>query len=304
MANISSEDKLVYKKTSIILGTVLVIVLAWFWWAKIYTSKANVFNAMLANNLSCFGVSKITSDEETGNSYKQISQAQFGANNIVEAKVSINQSTQAGEVNVVTRTVATPKEDFMKYELINMPESKDKPKTNFDSVLGRWAKIPESEGGGSSFSEITYSLIPFGNLPQQQRNELINLMHDQKVYKTDFSKTEVVNENRRTIYKYKVSVNPKGYAVVLKKYDQMLGRNQTAQLDPEQYSEVRPMDLEVSVDKLSRRLVEVKYDGQRTEAYNSQGIRKTVKLPSTNITRQELELKLQNLLSSTNETVF
>lgn len=304
MMSISNEDKQVYIKTSIILGTVLVIALAWLWWVKIYTDKTKVFNAMLVNNLSSFGVAKISSDEETGNSYKQISQAQFGANNLVEAKVNINQKTQAGEVNVITKTIATPKEDFMKYEVINIPEIKDQPKTNFDSVLGQWAKMPESEGGGSSFSEIVYGLIPFGNLPYRQRSELLSLIQDKKVYNTDFSKTEVIKENGRTLYKYKVSVNPKSYAVVLKKYDQMLSRNQTMQLDPEQYNGVQPIELELKVDKLSRRLVEVKYDEQRTEQYSNYGIRKTVKTPKTDLSRQELEQKLQNLLSSSNEEVL
>lgn len=296
MQKISVEDRLVYIKTVIMVGSVLVVFGIYFWWVKIYTNKQNVFNAMIVNNLSSFGISRSNSDETAGNSFKQIAQAQFGVTSLVEAKVNITQSTEDGQLNVVTRTIATPHEDFMQYSLIDMPTPKGRPRVNLDSVLGQWAKMSSLEGGGKIFSEIAYGIVPFGNFPRSQRSELINMIRSRNVYKVDFSKTEVIKEHGRDIYKYKVSVNPKSYAEVLKTFDQMLGRQQMAQLDPGQYSDMQPIEVVLGVDKLSRTLVSVSYDENKTESYNGYGVRKTVDLPKTELSQQELEFKLQNLL--------
>ena len=299
MAKISSEDKQVYIKTGLILSIIAICFLVWLWWVRIYTSKANVFNAMLINSLSTRGVTKTTSDKAEESSYKQVSQAQFGADNKIDGRVDISQPGSGGKIEVSTKLIATPNEDFMRYASINIPTQDGKPKVDFSSLYNQWAKSSSLEGGGSSFSELAYGMVLFGNLPKNQRDELYRIIKNENVYKTDFSKTEFLHENGRTLYKYQVEVNPKSFGRLVKKYDEIIGRKQMETLDPEQYANVEPITLTIKVDKISRTLVELTYQNSNgnSEKYGSFGVHNEVKLPQNTISRDELEAKLQDLLN-------
>lgn len=297
MAKTIKEEKLVYLKTGLILGIVLVVFLSWLWWARVYTSKSNVFYGMLSNSLSTFGVSKSVSQDSVQGKMTQISQAQFGANNIVKGKTVISQPTPQGDVNVVTASIANPNDEYVSYSAIDMPAQEDKPKVDFSKLLNQWGKTTKLEGGGSTFSQTVFGIVPFGNLPANLRGQLLNIMHSKNVYKTDFAKTQVKSENGRVVYVYEVEINVQGYAELLKSYDAMLGLQQMEQLNPDEYVGTDPIKVQLTVDKLSRNLVKITQgEGQQSEVLGGQGIHNPVDVPENAISRQELESKLQNLL--------
>lgn len=298
MTKLSREDTITYAKTGSILVVILLIFLIWLWWARVYTSKSNVFNAMLSNSLSTYGVTKTVSQDDENGKLTQISQAQFGAQNVVEIKTDITQPAENGDVKVTTQTLATPTEDLVRYSSIDMPASEGKQKIDFTPLFADWGKTDKAEGGGAPFSEAIFGIVPFGNLPTTQRNQLLSIMHGKNVYKTDYSKTEVKNEAGRTVYVYKVDVNLQGYAELLKAYDAMLGLKQMEQLNPEDYASSDPIKATMTVDKLSRNLVKITYDNDgREEALGGYGIHKSIDIPTESISRQELETKLQELLN-------
>lgn len=157
----------------------------------------------------------------------------------------------------------------------------------------------ESRRRGGAFTESIYGVIPFGNLPSEQRNELLNIIHSQGVYKTDFSKTEIKKEGGRTVYIYDVSINLKSYATFLKAYDKMLGLKQMDSVNPADYEKADPIKVKLTVDKLSRTLSKIDYQDENSdETIAGYGIAKYVKLPENAISRQELEGKLQKLLQA------
>ncbi len=297
MKHISKEDRETYTKTILIVGSVLLIFLAWLWWSRIYSSKSNVFNAMLSNNLSTRGVTKTTQQDNSNGKLTQTSQAQFGAQYLVETKTDITQPSEGGDIKVSTQSFSTPNEDYVRYTSIDMPQVKNQPKKDFSSLVSIWGKTLKAEGGGGAFTESTYGVISFGNLPSEQRNELLNIIHSQGVYKTDFSKTEIKKESGRTVYIYDVSINLKGYATFLKAYDKMLGLKQMDSINPDDYEKSKPINVKLTVDKLSRTLTKIDYQDQNSdETIAGYGIAKNVKLPENAISRQELEGKLQKLL--------
>lgn len=296
MPKINQEDKIVFIKTAIIITIVALVFLAWVWWAKVYTSKGNVFNAMIANNLSSYGVSKSTTQENQGGTINQISQVQFGANNVADVRTDVNQVSGQGDVKVITQTLSTPDQDFVRYQEIDMPAPEGKAKIDFSSLIGQWGKTLRIEGGGASFFELTFGVVPHGNLSAQQRSELLDIIKSQNVYKTDFSKTEIKSENGRTVYIYKTEVNLKAYATLIKAYDKMMGINQMEQLNIEDYAEAPPVNVTLTVDKLSRKLVKLDYGDGRVESFSGFGVRNQVDLPKESVGRQELEANLQKLL--------
>lgn len=299
MKQISKEDRSVYLKTTIILGVVGVIFLVWLWWARVYTSKSNVFYAMISNNLSTRGATKTLQQDNPNGKLTQVSQAEYGANNLVNVKTDITQPAEGGDIKVSTQTLSTPTEDFVRYTSISMPQAKDKPKQDFSSLLSIWGKTLKAEGGGSAYTEAVFGVVPFGNLPHKQRNELLKIVDQQGVYKTDFSKTEVKKENGRTVYVYDVEVNVKAYAELLKAYDKMLGLKRMEALNPADYEKADPIKIKLTIDKLSRNLTKIDYkEGDREELLAGYGIAKNTDIPENTIGSQELEGKLQQILQS------
>lgn len=298
MAKISHDEKLIYSKTAAIVGLFLLIFLIWLWWARVYTSKSNVFNAMFSNSLSTFGVTKTVSQDGMSGKMTQVSQAQFGATNIVHAKTSITQPTDHGDINVVSRTITTPTEDFVTYSSIEMPSVKDKPKIDFSSLLNKWGKSTKAEGGGSAFNEMIFGIVPFGNLPADKKSKLLDIIHSKNVYKTDFSKTQVKSEYGRSVYVYEVEVNVQGYAELLKAYDAILGLKQMSEINPQDYANTPAIKSIITVDKLSRKISKVTIsESNQEQSFNGYGINSPVVLPTDVISRHELEGRLQNLLN-------
>jgi hypothetical protein len=59
LSSISKEDKVTYSKAAAMVILVLIVFGSWLWWRGVYTSKDDVFKAMLANSLSTTGVTKL-----------------------------------------------------------------------------------------------------------------------------------------------------------------------------------------------------------------------------------------------------
>ncbi len=299
MRHLSKEDQETYFKTILIISLALACFILWLWWARVYTSKSSVFRGMLLNNLSTRGFTKSLKQEEAGESLQQVSQIQFGGQYLANVKTDIVQPAQGGEIKVSTQTLSTPTEDYVRYTSVDMPQVDGAAKRNFSSLTSIWGKSIKAEGGGSTFLESIYGIVPFGNLPSKQRNELLAMIHSKDVYKTDFSKTEVKQEDDRTVYVYDVEVNLRAYAEVIKSLDKTLNLKQMDKLNPDDYQNADPVKIKLTIDKLSRRLTKIYYqEEQRQEEISGYGISKNIDLPKDTISSQELEGRLQQIMQA------
>lgn len=292
-----NEVLIIYLKTAAMVGSVLVVFLIWLWWVQVYTNPKNVFNGMLNGSLSIYGVTKTVEQKTAGASLKEVSQAQFGGQNIVETKSVVNQQINDGDANIVTRTIATPQENFVQYNKILMPKVKDKAPIDFTPILNKWGKQSNEEGGGGVFSSAVFGIILFGNLPKEKREEILELTQKNKVYSIDYDKVQSKNIDGKSAYVYPVEVNLEGYVKVLIKYDEMLGLGTSKQVDPKMYKEQPPIKVSLSIAKNSRELLEVKIEeNKQSELFSGYGIRKSIDPPSNSVPRQQLELEMQKLL--------
>ncbi len=80
-------------------------------------------------------------------------------------RTEINQKTEEGDTQVITDTVATPTENFVRYREINVPSQKDK-ELDFSGLINQWGKQAKAEDGASIFSEAALGIVLFGNLHQ------------------------------------------------------------------------------------------------------------------------------------------
>lgn len=297
MKLLTKEDKLTYTKTAIIVVTALLLAGGWFWWTGVYSSKDDVFKAMLANSLTTRGVTKIIEQKAPEGSVNQKAQVQFGSRNLVQIVTEINQKTVEGDTKVVTNAIGTPSDNYVSYTQIEVPKDATS-KLDFKGLIGQWGRQSKAEGGASVFSEAALGLVLFGNVPGNMRTELLNMMQGDSVYKVDYGSVSTQDINGRKNYKYNVEIQTKAYVELLKKYDQMLGLGFTEQLNSEDYEGTEPVKATMYVDVASRTLTKLEYqEGARTESFTGYGIQKSLDVPEQSIGRGELEQKLQNILA-------
>lgn len=295
---VSREDRIVYIKTAIIVSTTLLFAMTWMWWVFIHTSKEQIFNQMFDKSLSTTGVTKVVSQGDSSNKLVQRSQSQYGPSVMVNVNTEINQSADGNDVTVVTESIGTPRDSYVRYKHINVGTNQGS-EFNFDSVLGKWGRVAQVEGGSEIFTESVYGVVPFGNLPQAQRKTLLDKLHGGEVYKADFSKTESSILDGRSVYVYEVEINVQRHVELVKAYDGLMGLGLLSDLESERYSSYDPLVVKMHIDKGSRQLLKLEFvDNDRVELFEGHGIQRPLVAPEDYISRSELEVKLQEVLSS------
>lgn len=289
-----SESQVVLLKTSLFLGVALFIIMAIIYWAFVFNSKQNIFESMLSNSLSTTGVTKVLNQDNQGGSLEQLSQAQFGSQNIVEVKTTIIQGEEDNQTKVVSKTIATPNENYSRYDEISTPLSEGSP--DFSNVTNVWGVQLSEEGGNAVFSESVFGIVLFGNLQLDQKDEMLRFMDDKLVYTPNYDNVGSEQVNGRSAFVYEVSMNTKSYAELVKKYDELLGLDLFGALNPDDYETTPSIDVKLFVDKKSRQLLKVEYEDGRAEEFTGYGIQKEIEIPENPISRNELEAKLQEVL--------
>lgn len=288
------------------LGMLIFIGGLFAWYQYVHKSAYGVFWDTIDNNLNIFGVTRSIEQEANGAKFQQKLQLALGAENVARGLTTVIQPGQDGnQTTVVTETIGTPTTNFARYVDI---QSAAKP--DISSVKNVWSRELLLTGDKQSqnvnqsiFAEGLFSSIPFANLSQPQRQELVQFMKDEKVYDVDYRRAKIVNRGGKQGYEYTVVVNLEGYISTLKKIDQMMGLNQLDAVDPAAYEGADPAQLTVVNSIDGRQLLEVTYSGTtRTEKYSAYGARVRVDLPETNLLRSDLEQKIQSIFTPTSGT--
>ncbi len=293
-----TDNQKVYLQTGLMVGIVVLLGCTWLWWVKVYTNPRNIFSDMLSNSLNTYGVTKTTTQDDTSGKLTQITQAQFGSQNLVQEKSTITQPTESGDATVTTEAIGNGTDNFVRYVDISVPTQKDKAPLDFSALKGIWGKQPTEPGvGNSSFSEVLYGAVLFGYLPSKERSELLHMINDTDIYNVDYGKLTYKNENGKDVIVYPVQIATQPYVQLLKRYDEMLGLKLMSQVSPDEYANSPAISLSLSIDKTSRTLTKVSYSGgQREEVLSGYGIHKNVTIPTNTISSTELEGKLQSVL--------
>jgi hypothetical protein len=298
VSKINAEEKQVYIKTLIIIAVILIVVFSWFWYARVITGKETVFNNMIKNSLQTRGFTKIVKQSSAEGSVEQRSQAQFGANNLVEVVSDVSQGSDNKAIKVKTRTIATPTELYVQYTDIKTPQQNGK-KLDFKSLINVWGKQTKAEGGGTVFTESVFGIVMFGNLSTSHRTELLKKIQDNQVYIVDYSKVKTSKIDGKVNYSYPVQISARAYIDLAKTYDKILGTKTLDNINPDDYSGAESIKALVYVDKQSATLSKIELQGQqREEHYKGHGIAKEVGVPEQAIALNELEQKLTKTLEN------
>jgi hypothetical protein len=285
----------------VVISVLIILIFGWIWWAKVYNSPRNVFNAMLENSLSTAGVTRHLSQSDGASKQDEYTQLNFGADKYVRIVSITNQQDQTGQPShVETESLGTPDADYARYTKIQTGTTAAGKTPDYSKTLGIWGKSAHTDQSSQSgyFNQSILGLVPMGNLGWRQREDVLNQMFKSGVYTPDYKKVTSKKLNGRSVYVYEVNIKPQAYVQMLQSYVKAMGLTKIEGLDPSAYNNEQPITLQFAVDKTSRQLSQISFSnasqqGQRNENYSGYGIDKPLNEPKQTISFSELQSRIQ-----------
>ncbi len=280
------------------IGAALLLLGGWLWARYVYVQPERVFWGMIENNLSSYGVTKRTAESNQLGSTEQYAELGFGDTTLAHSVTYVRQATEEGDSRVVTESIATKDAAYNRYTSVDTPiaGSSGQP-LDFSNVIGVWGKTePEDEAGGSQYlAEYLLGVVPYGNLPAEQRQELIRFMREHDVFVPDYAQVEKTAANGRAIYNFPVAIKPAAYIGMLQTYARLSGIGEVPGLNASDYENSPDLLIQFSIEPYSRNLRSLTYEtaGGREEEYFSHGVRPGVRVPEETIPISELQERLQ-----------
>ena len=287
------------RATAVVL-VVLVLVGSSAWWLFIWQDPHRVFDDMIAGNLETLSVTRTITAGNATQSIDQTVRLQMGSTNAADWLVLAKQNG----ATVRTESIGTQASGYIRY--VNIAPAKqpaNSKQTDFSSVLNIWAHADGKTDANlkTLFAQSLFDITsaptpPIGNLPDDQRENILSFIRDQKVFTPDFNTVKSETVGGRSVYTYDVSVQLAAYARMMQAFAHDLGMNTLDTLDPEQYVNLQPIKVTMSVDRASHQLVKLVYGNSGyVQTYGDWGQATPIVLPKDTITTTELQSRLQSL---------
>ena len=282
-----------------LFGAILLLVGGYLWCFRSAMDPERVFWGTVQHSLATKGVTIESEQSGGGTTVHQTIQYSFGSANMSH---SITKMSQAG-TTVRNEMLATPTADYSRYLGIKTDQKKaDGSALDFSKIIGVWAK--GQEGAGQFFDQAVFGSslpvggmgLPIANISADMRGKLYSQIRNDAVYQVDFKNVKKTSRQGRSVYTYKVVVQPVAYAKLMKSYAKVLGLHSLDQLEPDQFRGQKPFTLSFTIDARARQVVEIATpDTGLKQTYTSYGVPVHMQLPSKTITGQELQKRLSEL---------
>jgi len=272
-----------------LIGLLVILVGGFFWYKQVYSDPENVFWGMVKNNLSTPSVTKEISQDEGGNTNRDLTQLSFSPTPVVRAVKEASAASSGGTTNIKIENIGTPTDTYQHYVLVDQPASQGKKKPDFSKVYPLWLKNSgNSQGDAQLFNNAFFGAQLFGNLPPVPRETLINYLRS--AYKVDFSTVDKRSEGGRKVYTFTTKINLRNYAKAANYYAKIIELPNASQIKADNYKATDEVSVNLTVDVLSRQLRKVEYESSATaEKYISYGILVNTTLPSHTVSYDELQ---------------
>jgi hypothetical protein len=264
---------------AVIIAVIVVIVFGgWYYCNKVYLKPENVFWATMDRNLQTGSITKAYSEGNELQSYGLVTKLQFKGQLASQTTVVVKDETAGASSTVITNTVGTPTQDFLKYSQITS-ETAEVPQ----SAIGVWAvnTANDTQTAQVFLNELTSSPLLFGYLNHNQRSELIKAMRDNQAFEVDFASTDTTKEfNGKKVYSYDVTINLANYLPIYQTYLRMMGQAQLA----DQIGTSAPdatLAVTLLIEPVSRHLMQITIaDNGGTLTFSNQDASQLIELPT------------------------
>ena len=281
-----------------IFGVLLALVTSYFWYTKVYMTPERRFWIAINNSMATPSVVRTLNEGGTGNSVVQQYRFNFAPQRVVQNKVEYTEKSATTDTSVTTEGIIYPTEQFLRYTQFNNSRADGIDSGSLDSVLGAWAiQTPEDvEEAKLNYLSEQVSLVIFGNYGANVRNEIINEMKNSNVYGDRLNDALLDEKNDNSVYIYSVNVNIRKYAEILNSAFVKAGYGEFAPLDPSNYREDSNVVGTILISARTNSVVGVSFGG-REENYENYGVTGNVDRPESELTVEELQQQVQQLLS-------
>ncbi len=266
------------------------------WFNSIYLSPNNVFWDSFANNLSTNGFTKSQAYFNGTYDIDQKVQLSLGANNYSHSITTLTQ----GKKVVTTEEINSPNYEYVRYlNIATDQKAADKKSISYKKDLNIWGYSKNSVSANTrstqTFYENLFGIVPFGNLPSNEKNQLVSYARENKVYKIDYKSIKNQTINGKSVVTLNVSVSRYGYTSLMKMFAKDVGFKGLDAVNPKQYKSLPPITMKFSIEPISRNLVQLDSGSKSGQlSYSGFGIDPQLKLPTKFISLIDLETKIRN----------
>jgi hypothetical protein len=208
------------------------------------------------------------------------------------------------EPTLVTELIGTNSFDYLRIRDAKSL-TPGKPQPDISKVKDVWA---DTNGASEKIFSVTSQifsvtsqrllLAPIGYLNPTDRRALLTQMQNDHVYGKNFLSVKRVSYHGRPTYVYEINVQTYPYVKALKTFaDKTNLTDLSAQLNPEEYKEAAPFNIQISVDIINQQIVEIHQSSTDMLTALSSYNMKTPEItrPKNAITLTELQSRLQAL---------
>jgi len=266
----------------VFLGALIVIFLIVLWFSKIYADPEHVFSAMLNNNLATQSITKATLRTSGSSSSQDFVQIAFSPELRVHDLKAITDNTTKPASKLTLETIGTVSADYQRYSHIERPNS-TKTQQDYQKVYDAWLKNGGQQGGsGQAMGNSLFSAVLYGDFNSVTRAQLLTEL--KASYSINYAKVSKKGSINRRTYIYHATVPLQKYAKAAHDYAQALGLPLASQINPASYQPTDKLDINITVDVLSRQIKKVDYLSQNfSENYSGQGNAATIILPQKTV---------------------
>ena len=282
------------------IGVSLLIILVAFAYNRLYANPERVFWGMISNNLATNGVTRQVIQTNGPSKSNEISQITFGANPTIHIVKKISDSSSVPATRLTLEGIGTPTDDYQRYSLIDRPPIAAQGKPDYSKIYNLWVRSGTTSGADRDnsspqlFNQTLFGAMIFGNLSQSKRSELVAYLKNHPAYKVDFAKVQRQTEAGRSTYVYKTEIMLRNYAGAVQLFAKALGLSASARISPSSYGPGDKLNVEVSVDVLSRQLIKIGYlDSGAQESYSGYGLSSQLKLPTRSVNSKTFQEALR-----------
>ena len=300
----SQKDKKTNLKSLTFKQSISLLVLAtlflfgasgYYWYQNVFTNPDRVLSGMLDKSLQTVNVQRQVSQSDNSNSLDQAVYLSFSPDTLSNSQTVLTETTGQGKTMVTTENLGTPNADYVRYTDIDVSSNQNK--RNFDNIIGVWGKRdnkPETGEAASFLKDALFSVVPFGNLDNSQRNEIKEEIKKTNLYQYREAKTEY--KNGRPVMTYTIDLDPQALVTVLSKHAEITGVGGGSELNPAMYEGAQKVPVKLEVDLLSRHVANVEFLGSgRAEVYRAYNSIRQIEVPEDTIGIDELQNRLQEL---------
>ncbi|HEX5455749.1 MAG TPA: hypothetical protein VFW77_00085 [Candidatus Saccharimonadales bacterium] len=279
----------------IVLACIILLgVSSWLWWSKIVMNPGRALDDAIANSLHTRSVTKHVTQVGTTGSVDQVSYLSFFPGSIgAQTDTVLTQGIGSNSASVNTETIGTTDRDFVRYTDVKGADNLSGAQ-RLKTLLGVWAERNQDIAKGqrvSFLNESMFGIVPFGYFNDAEKSQLIGLINQKGIYKYTSATRSI--ENRRPVYIYTLALNPADLVDVMHEYVRLSGAGDPSQFDSTQYKGLGVLHIQLTVDILSRQIIEVQYPTGRVENYSGYNLYKQINLPADTIPIEELQKRLQ-----------